>query len=179
MKARIHTHPGYGLCACGCGQTTKLAPSTDSRRGWVKGAPMKFLLGHVGKMKAGTGKGYVSARRSKQARGYEHRLIAEAALGKPLPAGAQVHHVDGDRGNNATTNLVICQDQKYHGLLHRRTRVVKAGGNPNTHDVCNKCKALRAIGDFCRTNERHGRSTVCRTCKSEYDKRRRLERSAA
>jgi hypothetical protein len=28
---------------------------------------------------------------------YEHRLVAEQALGKPLPQGALVHHVNKER----------------------------------------------------------------------------------
>jgi hypothetical protein len=60
-----------------------------------------------------------------------HVVIAERALGKPLPAGAQVHHVDGDRYNNNPTNLVVCQDQSYHWLLHRRRAALIATGDPN------------------------------------------------
>lgn len=35
-----------GLCHCGCGQTTQLAPKTSTRKGWVKGEPMKYVRGH-------------------------------------------------------------------------------------------------------------------------------------
>jgi hypothetical protein len=59
----------------------------------------------------------------------EHVLLAERALGKPLPKGAQVHHVDGDRSNNAPGNLVICDSRAYHALLHKRTRALKACGH--------------------------------------------------
>ena len=61
----------------------------------------------------------------------EHVLIAERALGKHLPHGAQVHHWDCDRSNNAPTNLVICPDQAYHRLLHRRMAAMDACGNPD------------------------------------------------
>lgn len=60
----------------------------------------------------------------------EHVLIAERALGKPLPHGVQVHHWDCDRSNNAPANLVICPDQAYHRLLHRRMAAMDACGNP-------------------------------------------------
>lgn len=36
----------YGLCECGCGQATKLAPCSDSTKGWIKGKPKRFVLGH-------------------------------------------------------------------------------------------------------------------------------------
>lgn len=45
----------------------------------------------------------------------EHVVIAESALGKRLPHKAVVHHHSKDQ-------LVICQDQAYHMLLHKRTR---------------------------------------------------------
>lgn len=69
---------------------------------------------------------------------YEHIHIAEKALGKPLPKGVQVHHVDFDKTNNSNGNLVICPDQAYHRLLHRRTKALEACGNPNYY-CCRFC----------------------------------------
>lgn len=60
-----------------------------------------------------------------------HKIIAENILGRPLPKGAQVHHVDGNGLNNEHTNLVICPDAAYHALLHRRTRALEECGNAN------------------------------------------------
>lgn len=53
---------------------------------------------------------------------FGHILVAEAALGKPLPPRAVVHHVNERRQDNWPTNLVICQDRAYHLLLHNRMR---------------------------------------------------------
>ena len=58
----------------------------------------------------------------------EHILRAEKALGKPLPDGAVVHHVNGSRDSGP---LVICQDDNYHRLLHRRMRALAACGHAN------------------------------------------------
>jgi hypothetical protein len=36
----------YGYCHCGCGRKTRPARQTDTRYGWVKGQPVKYLPGH-------------------------------------------------------------------------------------------------------------------------------------
>lgn len=35
-----------GLCQCGCGQKTTIAPQTVKKLGYVKGEPRRFLAGH-------------------------------------------------------------------------------------------------------------------------------------
>lgn len=52
-------------------------------------------------------------------------LLAERALGKALPAGAQVHHVNENKADDFTPfNLVICPNQHYHRMLHNRARAL-------------------------------------------------------
>jgi len=65
--------------------------------------------------------GYVYVQNNKKKK-MLHVLVAEKALGKTLPKGAVVHHVDGNRKNNEPTNLVVCPNQAYHLLLHKRMR---------------------------------------------------------
>lgn len=46
-----------------------------------------------------------------------HRRVAERALGRKLKKGECVHHIDGDKLNNANSNLLICTGG-YHRWLH-------------------------------------------------------------
>jgi hypothetical protein len=71
--------------------------------------------GHIG------ANGYVEVHVNGR-RTYEHIVVAERALGKPLPKGAVVHHINEVRTDNRPENLVICPNESYHRLLHRRMR---------------------------------------------------------
>lgn len=68
-----------------------------------------------------------------------HRVIAEKVLGKKLPAGAEVHHWDGNRKNNDHANLVICPSNEYHVLMHSRQAALAACGDANKRR-CTICK---------------------------------------
>jgi hypothetical protein len=71
-----------------------------------------------------------------------HIRVAEKALGKALPAGTVVHHVDEDRANNDPTNLVIC-NRAYHNLIHKRMRAHAATGHYDWLKCC-RCKTYDA-----------------------------------
>jgi hypothetical protein len=60
---------------------------------------------------------------------YEHRVLAEKALGRPLPKGAVIHHMNGPADNHRFGDLVICPDQAYHILLHKRMEELGYGKN--------------------------------------------------
>ena len=95
----------------------------------------------------------------------EHVLIAQNALGKPLPRTAHVHHVDLCKVNNANTNLVICENEAYHKLLHVRTRVKMADGDPNTDKICSLCKATLSKSAFSPDRTRYdGLAHACDVC---------------
>src|SRR5947208_11802270 len=97
---------------------------------------------------------------------YEHVLVAEAALGHPLPPRAEIHHVDGNPRNNTPSNLVICPDHAYHMLLHVRTRILRAGGNPNTDKWCNDCRQAKPFTAFNQRTAHKSmkRQSICREC---------------
>jgi hypothetical protein len=84
----------------------------------------------------------------------EHREIAESVLGKKLPIGAVVHHINGDHYDNRKDNLVICENRSYHIYLHHREIAFKSCGNAN-YKKCYICKKFDKIEnlDFYRNRE--------------------------
>lgn len=98
----------------------------------------------------------------------EHVAVAEKALGKKLPRGAVVHHVDENRSNNSPQNLVICESPRYHSLIHTRMLVAKAGGNPVTEKKCTRCKSIKPRAEFYSSSlHLDGKRNHCRECALE------------
>ncbi len=170
------------LCQCGCGLPAPIAGWTDPRRGNVKGQPQRFILGHYARTKTKHDlhtrkmlKGYVHLYAPNDPNAHtngfiaEHILVAQAALGKPLPTRSVVHHVNGVRTDNRNSNLVICQDNTYHFFLHRRARVVAMGGNPNTDAICSQC-GVSPIVNF--GIGKAGLSHDCKPCGRKRSKER-------
>jgi hypothetical protein len=143
----------YGYCHCGCGALAPIAKHNHRASGIDKGSPMNFIFGHnsrgscnhtwIGGRRVRSD-GYIylwipGYHRSSKNYVMEHIVIAETALGHHLPKGAEVHHANEKRGDNSNGNLVICQDVRYHRLLHRRLRAMKACGHADWKQ-CVFCK---------------------------------------
>lgn len=108
----------------------------------------------------------------------EHRLVAEKALGKILPDTAVVHHHNEDPTDNRPENLVICQDQSYHLLLHMRMRRIRkireAGGDPARDSYCPECHKALPEDQFSRSSgTADGCHTYCKPCDARRGARRR------
>lgn len=99
---------------------------------------------------------------------FAHTIVAELALGKPLPKGAVVHHVDGDKTNNERSNLVICENSAYHTLLHTRKKAYDATGDVEKRR-CNVCGSFDGIENM----KKYGRHYVHSECKNRYIKQLR------
>lgn len=133
-----------GLCMCGCGQPAPIAKRTSTSFGWVKGQPLKFILGHTLRMSTGANnhrwKGGVRMARGRRQiqvgvdhpmagkKGYalESRLVAAEALGRFLEKDEHVHHVDLDETNNSPENLALVS-RSQHTKLHN---LINAGMSP-------------------------------------------------
>lgn len=106
----------------------------------------------------------------------EHVLIAETALGHPLPDEAEVHHFDNDHAHNENNNLVVCQDHSYHELLHYRQRIVELGGDANAQKQCTACKRLLLFSEFARERGRvYNLKNTCHDCERERSIRRKQQ----
>ena len=104
-----------------------------------------------GGLSTGRGDGYVDifipSHHRAHGHGYvfEHTLIAEQALGKPVPREAVIHH-------HTPEQIVICQDQGYHNTLHRRARAYKACGHASWRK-CVHCKKYDPLEKLLRHSE--------------------------
>jgi HNH endonuclease len=99
-----------------------------------------------------------------------HIDVVERVLGKKLPENAVVHHIDGNRLNNANSNLLVCHDRAYHNILHRRERALNEYGNANARK-CTICLKYDMPENFPPNRNRH------KACHAEYETRRNHERS--
>ncbi|MGD9157184.1 MAG: hypothetical protein PVG39_02135 [Desulfobacteraceae bacterium] len=131
---RNERRQAYYLCVCDCGKES-IVKEDNLKRGYTKSCgcyrrefnSLKQREKHH-RWKGGrriNSNGYIQIRIPDHHRahpdGYvlEHIVLAEKALGKPLPQKAQVHHF-GKKTDN--TKLVICENQTYHQLLHKKAR---------------------------------------------------------
>lgn len=164
----------YGYCHCGCGQKTNICTHTHNKRGSKKGEPSRFLPGHNCIFKGGEDHYNWKSGRQADKRGYieiagtkgkrEHVLVAERVLGKPLPLRAAVHHINNDKSDNRPENLVICQDQAYHNLLHRREIAIRECG----HASWRKCYFCHTYDDPKNLTFRVNGGCLHKSCEAKY-----------
>ena len=178
------------LCECGCGSPAPISTKTRKRYGHIKGKPTRFINGHYSKVqprmeKSHAWKGglisnnknryliYMPDHHRANSGGYVMRyyLIVEKATKKPFPINAVVHHVDENSGNDNSNNLVVCENEGYHKLLHQRKRALKACGNPNYR----KCWICQRYDDpknlYIKQSFPKGGTIYHKKCKSDKQKK--------
>lgn len=99
-----------------------------------------------------------------------HILLAEKILGKSLPDGVVVHHTDCVRGKVDPLGIVICPDDTYHRLLHRRTKAFDACGNADWRR-CNFCKQYDSPENLIFDSFSHALHRECRRIKEKCQRR--------
>ena len=67
---------------------------------------------------------------------YEHRMVAEAKLGRALRDGEQVHHVDGDKTNNDPSNLEVLTHAEHRAEHRADGSNLRAPGEDNPAVAC-------------------------------------------
>lgn len=78
---------------------------------------------------------------------YEHRVVAEQMIGRRLELGEQVHHIDGDRANNAASNLMVHRSRAHHAVEHRTRDDLRKPGEFNPTVAC-KCGCAQTFSRF-------------------------------
>ena len=89
---------------------------------------------------------------------------AEIALGKSLDSKHQIHHHSG-------TQLVICENQIYHRLLHDRTRALRTCGHADWRKCC-FCKQYDNPKNLVFSQIK----TYHKSCNAKYNRERRWEK---
>ena len=70
---------------------------------------------------------------------YEHRLVAERGLGRPLRHAEVVHHIDGSRDNNSSSNLAVFACNGDHMAHHN---LIEREGVADSREECVKSGAI-------------------------------------
>jgi hypothetical protein len=87
------------FCSARCRNTNNSRVSVERRAAAQRGTGTKWYVKDHGK--------------------HQHRVIAEQTLGRPLEKGEIVHHIDGNKKNNAPENLAVMRQGEHmreHGL---------------------------------------------------------------
>lgn len=67
---------------------------------------------------------------------YEHRIVAEKKLGRPLRPKEKVHHIDENKQNNAPENILVVDGNANHYVHHRKTTHLRKPNEPNLPVEC-------------------------------------------
>lgn len=113
----------------------------------------------LARFRAKRGDGWISAQGYKfNGEKQEHISVAEKALGKTLPYGAVVHHLDRNTMNNDGRNLLVCPSQAYHRLIHQREDAFDACGHAD-YRKCVRCGGYGAPSNMV-VHSTKGKSTT-------------------
>jgi hypothetical protein len=107
---------------------------------------------------------------------YEHLLVLEEKLGRPLLPGEEGHHKNRIPNDNRPENLEHFKNKSEHMKHHSRERLVSNGINPDTERKCPSCERILSKERFSPSSSR-GRKTLsshCKECRAEEQRKRRI-----
>lgn len=176
-------------CECGCEEKTTIAKQTRTKKGHIRGKPVRFIPGHGPQPVQHKGSynpkgalhpnwiggrsqhmhGYLMKRKRKHPKAtgkgqyvFEHLILAEKALGKHLPQNAVVFHLDENK--SGLDNLVICQNNGYAQVLRRRRRALQECGDASKR----RCPFCKEYDDEINMYMRPSGQCVHRECANKY-----------
>jgi hypothetical protein len=147
-------------------------------RGWCSMHLSRFVrhgdANAITRRSPGTGsfnKGSIRITKNGKSKG-AHVLVVEKVLGHELPQGSVVHHINRNPSDNRPENLVVCQDQAYHLLLHQRQRALEKCGNAEWRPcgLCGKHEAPENLSSLKPGSIHHA------ACHARYERERRLKK---
>lgn len=161
-----------GLCQCGCGEQTTIAPMTEARRGYVKGQPYRYKSGHGGRKAVRydvvpgplatpchvwrlyiDAQGY--AREQHNRRQTRAHIVAWVAMHGPVPAGLELDHLCRNRA---------CVNPKHLEPVTHRINSLRGIGLTALNAAKAHCpQGHPYAGDNLYTSPKGYR--FCRTCK--------------
>lgn len=106
------------LCECGCGQPAPIARQSLTKNGWVKGEPMRFIVGHNNAVRP--------------------KATIEQAFTKYFVRGeaGQCWEWQGNRANTGYGRVSI---EGKRMLAHRASYLIHYGYLPDDLEVCHSC----------------------------------------
>ncbi|MBO0875372.1 MAG: HNH endonuclease [Pseudonocardia sp.] len=82
---------------------------------------------------------------------YEHVLVAEQTIGRPLRPGEQVHHRNHIKTDNRPENLEVKASHAHHALEHRKRTDLRMPDESNPTVTC-ECGCGTAFPRYDATN---------------------------
>lgn len=175
-RPKVIRHEGRSASIAEWARSAGLKPDTLRKR-LARGVPISVAL----ETAADAYPQRPSKTYRKRGRDLAHRLIVEAGIGMKLPATASIHHVNGNIHDNSLGNLVVCNDEAHHQLIHYRQRALSESGNANNLR-CRYCKRWDSPENIVEVarGRRAGAHRHHRECHAawhrEYRKRLRLNK---
>lgn len=92
---------------------------------------------------------------------YEHMLVAEEKIGRYLKDGEVVHHIDENKYNNSSENLIVFKTNSDHISFHKGNKNIKLDGD--VYIATNK-KEEYIICPICNKNKMYNSANMCKLC---------------